>query len=49
MNQADPVLEHKMPVSAFHSQNHCSYDMLRIKNTKLIRKLHYSGLKVNIF
>lgn len=47
IKQVELVLGHKMPVSDFHSQNHCSYDVLRVK-TKLISKLYYLDLKVNI-
>ena len=47
MNQAELVMMHKMPVSEFHTQNNCS-DTLREKKTKLISKLHYVDLKVNL-
>lgn len=41
INQAELVLGHKMPVPEIHSQNHYSFDMLRVTKIKLIRKLHY--------
>ena len=47
MNQAELIMMHKMPVSEFHTQNNCS-DTLREK-TKLISKLHYVDLKVNMY
>lgn len=47
MNQAELVMRHQMPVSEFHTQNNFS-DTLREKKTKLISKLHYIDLKVNI-